>query len=358
MSPARRSVRRREWPRGLTERRPGYFSYKHPDGRELAIGRVPLAVAKAEVIAANLHLSEKKPGLLERLTGAGNTIADLLLQMPPAKAKNTASSRKSIDGKISRALGSIHCANLTVAHCADMLERELKAGKARSAQALRSRLVQVCRRGMQLGWLESNPAEVTGQPEVKVKRGRLTLAMFLQIREKAPDVAEWLEQAMMLAIVTGADRATIAGLQRSDHASGYLTITRTKTGARIAIPTALRLECLDVSLAELLAKRTGVVSRYLVHHVIPHGRAPVGSKVHPDRMSHAFTEARQLAGIPDFGADGKKAATFHELRSLAKRLYEEQGNVDTRSLLGHATERMSDLYANPRGVEAIKVRIG
>ena len=45
-------------------------------------------------------------------------------------------------------------------------------------------------------------------------------------------------------------------------------------------------------------------------------------------------------------------------RSLAKRLYTEQGGVDTKALLGHATERMSALYADPRGVEPIKVRIG
>ena len=357
MSPARRSVRRRDWPRGLTERHPGYFSWRDTDGKEWAIGRKPLAVAKAEAIAANLHRAEQRGGLVDRLTGAGNTIADLLLEMPPAKAKTTAVNEKSFDLKIKRAIGAIPCAALTVAHCAQMLESQIKAGKARSAQALRSRLVAVCRRGMQLGWMDTNPAEVTGQPEVAVKRGRLTLAMFLAIREKAPEVAEWLEQAMMLALVTGADRATIAALQRSDHADGYLTLTRTKTQARIAIPTALRLECLDVSLAELLAKRTGVVSRYLIHHVIPHGRAPVGSKVHPDRMSHAFTEARKLAGIPDV-ADGKTAPTFHEVRSLASRLYKDQGNVDVQSLLGHKHAKMTEVYQDLRGVEAVKVRIG
>jgi integrase len=141
-------------------------------------------------------------------------------------------------------------------------------------------------------------------------------------------------------------------MQRSDHASGYLTITRSKTGARIAIPVALRMDCVGVSLADLLAHKTGVVSKYLLHHVDPWGNAPAGSKIHPDRISHAFTEARKLAGLPD-----EKAPTFHELRSLAKRLYEEQGGVDTKALLGHSTERMASMYADPRGVEAIKVRV-
>ena len=102
----------------------------------------------------------------------------------------------------------------------------------------------------------------------------------------------------------------------------------------------------------MLAHRTGVVSRYLVHHVSVYGNAPAGSKVHPDRISHAFTEARKLAGIPDEGAP-----TFHELRSLCKRLYEAQGGVDTKALLGHATEKMSALYADSRGAEVKVVKV-
>jgi hypothetical protein len=355
MSPARRSIQHRGWPRGLCERaaRPGYFVWKHPDGREFALGRISLSAAKAEANAANQHIADQKPGPVERLTGAGNTVAQLLEQMPAAGAKNTAKSQRSLDKKIAAAIGRMPCSALTIAHCADLIEGEAKEGKARSAQALRSRLVAVCRRGMQLGWMEVNPAEVTGEPKVTVKRGRLTLDTFRQIHAVAGQVAEWLPQAMMLALVTGADRATIAGLQRSDIGGGYLTLTRSKTGARIAIPLALRLDCMGVTLADVLAHKTGVLSKLLVHHVNPWGNAPAGSMVHPDRISHAFTEARKLAGLPD-----EAAPTFHELRSLAKRLYEEQGGVDTKALLGHRTERMAAMYADPRGVEAIKVRIG
>ncbi|MBK1712782.1 hypothetical protein CKO43_08320 [Rubrivivax gelatinosus] len=75
-------------------------------------------------------------------------------------------------------------------------------------------------------------------------------------------------------------------------------------------------------------------------------------------MSHAFTEARSLAGIQDTLPDGKGTPTFHEVRSLSKRLYKAQGDVDTETLLGHATERMSNLYDDPRGAEAINVRVG
>lgn len=353
MSPARRSIKRRDWPRGLQERRAGYFSWVHPDGREFAIGRVPLAVAKSEATAANLKVAELQPTLAERLTGSANTVTALLAKMPAPKKANSAKSTRSLDKIIRAALGAKLCSAVTVADCAELVEGIAESGKARSAEAVRSRLIAVCRRGMELGWMEADPASVTRRPDVTVQRGRLTLEMFQAIYAKAPEVSEWLQHAMRLALVTGCDRATIAGLQRADVVSGYLTITRPKTGAQVAIPLALRLDCVGWSLAELVQHRTGVVSKLLLHHVNPWGNAPAGSKVHPDRISHAFTEARKLAEIPDEGAP-----TFHEIRSLCKRLYDEQGNVDTKALLGHATERMSALYADPRGVEPIRVRVG
>ena len=352
MNSARRSIKRRDWPRGLREPRPGYFAWDHPDGRTLAIGRVPLAVAKQEALSANLHLADTRPGLVERLQGVDRTVADLVAKMPAAENKNTAKSQRSIDKIIVAALGAKACSTLTVEACATLLEGLVDGGKGRTAEAVRSRLLAICRKGMALGWMDANPADVTGVPTVKVKRGRLTLESFQAIHSKAGEVAEWLPHAMMLALVTGADRSTIAALQRADVADGYLTISRSKTGARVAIPLRLRLDCAGVSVADLVAHRTGVVSRHLVHHVNVWGNAPAGSKVHPDRISHAFTEARKLAKIADQGAP-----TFHEIRSLAKRLYEAQGGVDTKALLGHATERMSAMYADPRGVEPIMVRV-
>lgn len=352
MSPARRSRRKQDWPRGLYEPRPGYFTWRHPDGRTIIIGRVPLAVARNDAMAANQHVADTRPGLVEKISGGGQTVVDLLEKMDVARNSNTAKANRSIDKKIRAAMDAKPLALVSTMDCANLVESEAHAGKGRSAQALRSRLIGAFSLAVQLGWIEHNPALPTRNPKAPVRRGRLTLDLFKAIYAKAEEVAEWLPLAMRLAVVTGADRSTIAGLQRSDVADGYLTITRPKTGVRVAIPTGLRLECLGWTLADVVAHRTGVVSRYIVHHVNPWGNAPAGSRVHPDRISHAFTESRKLAGISN-----EAAPTFHELRSLAKRLYNEQGNVDTKALLGHATERMSDLYANPRGVESIRVNV-
>jgi integrase len=290
---------------------------------------------------------------VDRLEGVGNTVGALIDRLPVPDKPNTAKSVRSLDKIIRAKLGTAQCSEVTVAMCAELVDGIAAAGKARSAESVRSRLIALFRKGQALGWMDFDPASITERPRVKVQRGRLTLESFKAVYAQAAVAAEWLPAAMMLALVTGADRSTIAGLQRSDVADGYLTITRIKTGARVAIPLALRMDAVGVTLADLVSKRTGVVSRYLVHHVSVWGNAPAGSKVHPDRLSHAFTEARRAAGIPDEGAP-----TFHEIRSLAKRLYEQQGGVDTKALLGHATERMSALYADPRGVEPIRVRVG
>lgn len=357
MSPARRSARRRDWPRGLYEPRPGYFVWRNPlTGETLIIGRVPLAVARNEALDANRFVTDSRPGLVEQLSGSTKTIADLLAEIPPAKAEATRKNDTQRDKAIIARIGTRPCGQLTVADCASVVEEFVKADKARWAQALRSRMVAMCQRGMELGWMDSNPAEVTRVPEVVVKRGRLTLEMFWAIYEKAPQVTEWLQHAMMLALVTGQDRSTIANMQRAHVKDGHLIVWRgktKKTNRPVAIPLSLRMDAAGKSLAEIVNHRTGVLSKYLVHHVEPWGNAPAGSPIHVDRFSTAFTDARRLAGIPEEGAP-----TFHEIRSLTKRLYDKQGGVDTKALLGHKTERMSDLYADPRGVEPIMVAVG
>lgn len=81
MNAARRSQRRRDWPPNLYEPRPGYFVWRHPKTRQsFALGSIPLAAAKHQALQANAHIEGLKPSLMDRLTGATNTVA--LLPMP------------------------------------------------------------------------------------------------------------------------------------------------------------------------------------------------------------------------------------------------------------------------------------
>lgn len=368
MSPARRRANRRNWPRGLYEPRPGYYVWRHPiTGQTLAIGQVPLPVAVNQVLQANAHVLQAAPTLVDKLEGKTQTLADALDIMPKSDKANTAKSQRSLDKRIREKLGGLACGSLTVRHCADMIDGVLGEGKERLAQAIRSRLIVVCAKAMAKGWMLTNPAEATEKVNVEVKRDRLSLDQFNAILRVADQVAEWLPLAMLLALVTGQDRSTIAAMRRNQvqllDGQRHLVVQRSKTSdtnAPVAIPLQLQLGAVGLSVADLLARRTGVVSPFVIHHVKPWGNAPVGSQVHPDRISHAFTEARVLAGIPDVLANGKGAPTFHEIRSLSKRLYDKQGDVDTKALLGHASDEAAAVYADARGtepVEPIRVKI-
>lgn len=359
MNAAKRNAHRRGWPRGLYEPREGYYVWRHPDGRTIPIGRVSLQGAKAQALAANLKVEAMAPTLLDKMAAPppavdGRTVQALLAKIPLAAAANTRRSHKSLDKRIVAAVGSMPVADLRTQHCAELIEPiEEVEKKARLALAVRSRLVTMCQRGMQLGWMQSNPAESTRTPAVTVKRRRLSLDDFRAVRAKADQVNGWLGKAMDLALVTGADRDTISSLERRANVVGdCLQFRRGKTGVLIAIPLDLELVVAGLVLRQVIKNTSGVASRFIVHHTRNFGNAPAGSQVWVDTISKAFRRAYELAELP-----AENAPTFHEIRSLSKRLYKAQGNVDTKELLGHQDEKTAELYADPRGSEAIRVTV-
>lgn len=356
---ARPRIRKRaNWPANLHEPRSGYYTWRDPrDGKTHILGRMPLAQAIYEATEANMKAAASAPKttLADRVQQDAHTIADLLKRMPVKGAETTIRSRKYYDAHIEKCLGKVPCAELTTKHVADMLEELIDAGKAPWARNLRSRMLAVCKRGAALGWMSGNPAANTEQEEITVTRRRLRgIEEFNLIYEKAPQVADWLQNAMLLALVSGQDRSTCGRWERNTVKDGIALAYRQKTKVYIEIPTSLRLDAIGMSLADVIArcKSTGVVSKYLIHHVRNKGGAKSGHPVKLDAITKAFAEARTLAEIT-----GDDAPSFHELRSLAKRLYEKQGGVDTKALLGHMTETAADLYADSRGIEPIRVKI-
>lgn len=359
MSPARRSAKRRGWPAHLYEPRPGYYTYRHPKTKQTFIlGYVPLAHARNEAMMANrLVQDEALPSLVAMIQGETKTIADLIAKMPPPPKASSAKTVRSQDKRILTAMGPRECSEVSVQHCAELVDGIAAEGKKTLAAAVRARMRALFRYAATIGWMKHDPASITRKPQVIVKRGRLSLEQFLLIREHA---TEFLPRAMNLALVTGQDRSTIAAMQRADEKAGHLICQRSKTehkNAPIAIPVGLRLDVLGLSLDDLLRERSALISPNLVHHTVGNGAAAPGDPVHVDTISEAFTAARRAAGIPDVDEVGKDAPTFHEIRSLAKRLYVAQGNVDTRQLLGHATDEMGKLYEDPRDMVPVPVNV-
>ena len=356
---ARPRIRRRaNWPANMHEPRPGYFVWRDPsDGKTHVLGRMPLAQAIHEAQEANMIVESAKTSrsLAERLEASNRTVADLIKRMPTEDLKpNTIRARADYDKVISAKLGGKDCSTVTTRDVSEVLEEIKARGKQRWAQAIRSRMIALFSKGLALGWMDKNPASVTEEVRTKVKRKRLTLEQFNAILKEAPAVAPWLANTMLLALVSGQDRSTVAAWPRNAVKDGEAVVMRKKTQRWIAIPVALRMDAIGLSLAEVIArcKSADVLSQYLIHHVQNRGSIKRGAPINLQTISLSFAEARRRAGIPD-----ENAPSFHEIRSLSKRLYMEQGGVDTKALLGHSTEATAALYADNRGIEPIRVRI-
>lgn len=75
--------------------------------------------------------------------------------------------------------------------------------------------------------------------------------------------------------------------------------------------------------------------------------SPDGS-VNLDGLTKGFVKARNASGI-EFS---EQPPTFHEIRSLAGRLYEaERGKEFTQKLLGHKNQKMTEKYLDSRKKE-------
>lgn len=361
MSPHPRSARNRNLPSGLRERG-GYYSWKDPrTGKEHGLGRDrQQAIRDANEANALVAGDVQRSRLVDRLTGAGartiGALGDLLWKEIEGRKlrANTLRSYKSLLGHVRGALGDeTPVERVTTRDVADALNKLRDDGKARTAQAMRSFLKDLFRCAVAEGWIATNPVLVTTSHAVEVKRARLTLEIFLQVRERAGEA--WLANAMNLALVSAQRREDIASARIADVHDDAWYCTQKKTGKRLAIPLALRLDAVGLSLGDVVraCRSTGILSRHLIHQTARRGNSPVGRHLWVDTISRRFSDT--LAELQlDFG--DRTPPTFHEIRSLAERLYKAQGNVDTQELLGHSDPRTTALYHDARG-EWVRVKI-
>jgi len=72
----------------------------------------------------------------------------------------------------------------------------------------------------------------------------------------------------------------------------------------------------------------------------------------PDAITSAFSEAMELSGI-EFDSS---PPSFHEIRSLAIRLYAAENGEDfAQRLLGHKNMSMTKKYLDSRGQEYVMI---
>lgn len=362
MSPRHRSPSRRNLPAHLHERN-GYYSWRNPvDGREYGLGRDRQA-AIAQAIEANQHIEgqRREARLVDRLSGDGDRTLGKWLEVYAgilAKrdlAANTRASYKSLGKRAGELLGrDAPIARISALDVSNALAALAASGKERWAQAMRSWLTDCFREAYVAGWIAENPVRATKGTRVTVKRTRLTLDDFRAIYARV-DVP-WLRNAMALALVSAQRREDIALATFAAVHDDAWWVTQTKTGTRLCLPLALRLNVFGMSLGDVVkqCRQTRILSKHLVHQTDPRGNSPVGAPIWKDTISRRFSEAVTALGR-DWG--DKEPPTFHEIRSLSERLYAAQGTVNTQELLGHKDARTTGLYHDSRGAEWVRVRV-
>lgn len=349
-----------------------YWRYKHPvTGKFHSLG-----TNEAEAIAiateANSRLAEQRTrqilAISDRIaTSKGKAITtstwldryqaiqddrlesgDIKLNTYKQKAKPVSLLRERAGMKL--------ISSVDVRDIAQLLDEYITAGQPRMAQVVRSVLIDVFKEAQHYGEVPPgyNPALATKQPRRKITRQRLSLEEWQKIFDITDARHRYMGNAMLLALVTGQRLGDISRMKFSDIWDDHLHVIQEKTGSKIAIPLSLRLNAINWSLRDVVARcRDYAVSPYLVHFFRTTSQAERGAQVKANTLTMNFSKARDLAGI-DWGEGSP--ATFHEQRSLSERLYEAQG-VDTQKLLGHKSPNQTAKYHDDRGKEWAKIKV-
>ncbi|EJF7044083.1 site-specific integrase [Escherichia coli] len=348
-----------------------YWRYKHPvTGKFHSLG-----TNEAEAIAiateANTRLAEQRTrqilAISDRIaTSKGKAITtstwldryqaiqDDRLKSGDIKLNTYKQKAKPVSLLRERA-GMKFISSVDVRDIAQLLDEYITAGQPRMAQVVRSVLIDVFKEAQHYGEVPPgyNPALATKQPRRKITRQRLSLEEWQKIFDIADASHRYMGNAMLLALVTAQRLGDISRMKFSDIWDDHLHVIQEKTGSKIAIPLSLRLNAINWSLRDVIARcRDYAVSPYLVHFFRSTSQAERGAQVKSNTLTTNFSKARDLAEI-DWG-DGTPA-TFHEQRSLSERLYEAQG-VDTQKLLGHKSPNQTARYHDDRGKEWIKIQ--
>jgi integrase len=338
-----------------------YYTYRDPvSGRCFGLGKDKES-AMREAIAANFA-DAQRPTLAARLVEQAAPVArmfgDWLEKYEEVYRERglAASSVRNVVMRIKRLkteFGGIDIRDLSTMRIANYLTAMTKEGKGQMARAMRSLLRDVFMEAIAAGWSDVNPVELTRAARVTVRRERLSLELWQATLEEAKQ--PWLKRAMELALLTGQRREDIASMLFKDEYDRYLHVVQSKTGARLRISTALRLESASLELSAIIKRcRDCVLSQYLAHHTRIVSRAKPGDPIVLDTLSREFARARDRAAAKLGIKLSDNPPTFHEQRSLSARLHAAEGR-DPQTLLGHKSAKMTDLYRDSRGAEWIDV---
>lgn len=349
-----------------------YWRYKHPvTGKFHGLGDNEQE-AKAIAVEANSRFAEQRMGQLmiardtiSRSLGGGISVDAWLSRywsiqeerVKVGEIKPITINQKKTPIKIMRQmLGNKLLPEVTVRDVTDVIMPYKERDQLVMAQVVRKVMIDVFKEAQHAGEVSPgyNPALASKQIKVKVSRRRLSIDDWNTIFQQAENMQPYVQRSMLLAMVTSQRLGDIAKMQFSDIWDDHLHIVQSKGGAKVAIPLSLRCDAVGVSLREVISLcRDNVMSKYLIHHHHAVAGAIRGGDIKDKTITSGFSEARDASGLT--WSDGSPP-TFHEQRSLSERLYRKQG-IDTKSLLGHKNQSMTDVYNDDRGDEWITIAV-
>jgi len=338
----------RSLPPNLYVRNDGYYSYRDPNTRkEYGLGRIKKE-AISQAIEANLQFLEGDR-LLDRMRNESVMMLHAWLDKYQIIISNRGLKENSLKEYMSRVkfirngFSNIPIDEVKTKDIADFLGEYVAAGKGRTAKLMRSMLLDIFREAIANGHISVNPVDSTKVRRVEVKRSRLSLADFLVIREVTKGMSPWLSLSTEIALITGQRVSDIAKMKWSDIYDEKLHVEQKKTGFKVALPLGLSITALGLSLQDVIDR---CHQRYRNCETIIATRT--GSELIEDSISKAFTIARDKTGLKW----EKSPPSFHEIRSLAARLYsEERGSDFAQKVLGHKSQAMTAVYRDNRGSE-------
>lgn len=208
------------------------------------------------------------------------------------------------------------------------------------------------------GWVETSPADHIKAPRHKVIRERLVFDVWQQMRTMAQTCRQrWVESMLLLALSIGQRRADLAKARFADVVDGHLRVEQQKEagkgyGARVEIPLTLRMDCIGMTLGDVIehCRQSARPGATLL-------RQANGRPIEMSSLSARFCACiRAVLGSADPGK--YKRPSLHETRSLSARCYIEQGMPKgvVQTLLGHSNLEMTLLYLHERGAAAQRWR--
>jgi integrase len=349
-----------------------YWRYKHPiTGKFHGLG-TDEKEAKIIALEANSRLAEQKMNHLlkardeiSRKTGGGITVSTWLKKYELIQEEryksgeiklNTLKQKAAPIKVFNSSYGLTEVGQVTVRNIADLIEDYKSKGQNRMAQIVRMVLIDIFKEAQHAGEVPAgyNPALATREPRNKVRRERLSFDEWNLIFQSAAELPNYVQNSMLLALITGQRLGDIARMQFSDIWDGYLHVVQEKTGAKLAIPLSLKCEVLQMTLEDVIFRcRDRILSKFIIHHHHSTSQATRGSGIKSNTITTGFSNARDRCGIE---WEKGTAPTFHEQRSLAERIYREQG-LNTQSLLGHKNQVQTDKYNDDRGKDWVVIAV-